>query len=64
MSSSSEPRQFPFTNDVGNVYDNPEKPPLEEEPDTSTTAVHSSPATPIVVDTQQYAPFYPSSILN
>jgi hypothetical protein len=31
MSSAAEGRSFPYTNDVGTEYENPEKPPLEEE---------------------------------
>jgi len=54
MASSSEPRPFPFTNDVGTEYDTPEKPPLEEEESQSSRALeHNSPITPISANTQQ-----------
>jgi len=54
MSSASEPRPYPYTNDVGHVYDTPEKPPLDEEPQTSgPVAQDHSPISPMSPESYQ-----------
>jgi len=64
MSSSSEPRLPPFTNDIGTVYDRPEKPPIEDESPQHTEV---SPISPVNNRTQQLPlnppqPTYASSL--